>query len=80
LFLVKKIPLSKRKCEVARCCDATASSFVATAQVDVFAHFQAVTAVCGIDCLACQEEFFANNPLEQVQGLRLTQHWFEYFI
>jgi hypothetical protein len=22
-----------------------------------------VTAVCGIDCLACQDEFFVNNPL-----------------
>jgi hypothetical protein len=23
-----------------------------------------VTVVCGIDCLACQEELFVNNPLD----------------
>jgi hypothetical protein len=25
---------------------------------------QNITVVCGIDCLACQDEFFANNPLD----------------
>jgi hypothetical protein len=34
-----------------RCLDATASSFIAKV-------------VCGIDCLACQDDFFVNNPLD----------------
>jgi hypothetical protein len=51
-----------------RCHDATTSSFVAKVQGEVFAYFHAVTVkrnvVCGIDCLACQDEFFMNNPLD----------------
>jgi hypothetical protein len=51
-----------------RCRDATASSFVAKVRGEVFAHFHEVavkvTVVCGIDCLACQDEFFVNNPFE----------------
>jgi hypothetical protein len=42
--------------------------FVAKVRGEVFAHFHAlavnVTVVCGIDCLACQDEFFVNNPLD----------------
>jgi hypothetical protein len=48
----KKIPWLRRKCETVRCCDATASSFVAKIRGENFAHFQAVavkvTEVCGI--------------------------------
>jgi hypothetical protein len=51
-----------------RCRDATASSFVAKIPSEVFAHFHAVavkvTVVCGIDCLACQDEFYMNDPLD----------------
>jgi hypothetical protein len=54
------------KCETVRCRDATASSFVAKVRGKVFSHFQAVAVkvavVCGIDRLACQDEFFANSP------------------
>jgi hypothetical protein len=42
LFLVKN-SLAKKKCETVCCCDATASSFVAKVQSEVFAYFQAVT-------------------------------------
>jgi hypothetical protein len=28
------------------------------------ANFHAVTAVCRIDCLACQDEFLKSNPLD----------------
>jgi hypothetical protein len=67
LFLVKKIPWQQRKCKQACCCDATTSSLVAKLQSKVFAQFHAVavkvTVVCGIDCLACQNELFVNNPL-----------------
>jgi hypothetical protein len=49
------------------CRDATASSLVAKVQGEVLAHFHAVTviitAVCGIDCLACQDEVLVNNSL-----------------
>jgi hypothetical protein len=47
---------------MACCHDAAASSFIAKFQSTVFA--QHITAVCGIDCLACQDEFFVNNPLD----------------
>jgi hypothetical protein len=63
LPLVKN--LVKRKCETMRCRDAAASTFVAKVRGELFAHFHAValkvTAVWGIDCLACQDEFFVNN-------------------
>jgi hypothetical protein len=49
-----------------RCYYATASSFVAKVRGEVFVHFHAVavkvTVMCRIDCLACQDEFFVNNP------------------
>jgi hypothetical protein len=49
-----------------RCRDATARSCVTKVRGKVFAHFHAfdvkVTEVCGIDCLAYQDEFFVNNP------------------
>jgi hypothetical protein len=51
-----------------RCLHATAISFVAKFQGEVFANFRAVavkvTVLCGIDCLACQDEFFVNSPLD----------------
>jgi hypothetical protein len=51
-----------------RCRDETASSFVAKVRREVFTHFQAVavkvTVVYGINRLACQNEFFVNNPLD----------------
>jgi hypothetical protein len=47
------------------CRDATASSFVAKVLGKILAHFHAVTmnitAVCGIDCLTCQDEFFVKT-------------------
>jgi hypothetical protein len=50
------------------CRDATASYFVAKVRGEVFAHFHAVavkvTVVFGIDCMACQDESFVNNPLD----------------
>jgi hypothetical protein len=49
-------------------CDETVSFFVAKVRGEVLAHFHAVTVkvtiVCGIDCLAFRDEFFANNPLD----------------
>jgi hypothetical protein len=63
-----KIPWSRRKHEMVCCRDSTASSFVAKVWGEFFAHFYSVaikvTVVCGIDCLACQDEFFVNNPLD----------------
>jgi hypothetical protein len=47
------------------CHEATASSFVAKVCGEVFAH---VTAVCRIGCLACQNEFFVNNPLDSKEN------------
>jgi hypothetical protein len=55
-------------CETVRCCDAMSSAFVAKVQRDVFAQFHTVaikvTVVSGIDCLACQGEFFINDHLD----------------
>jgi hypothetical protein len=46
-------------------CDETSSSCVTKVRDEVPAHVHAfdikVTEVCGIDCLACQDEFFVNN-------------------
>jgi hypothetical protein len=48
----------KKECETVRRHDATATFFV-------FVHFHAVTvrvtAICRIDCFACQDKFFVNN-------------------
>jgi hypothetical protein len=49
------------------CChDATASSFVAKCQGEVFAHFHAIAVKHHSSMqnwvLACQDEFFMNNP------------------
>jgi hypothetical protein len=50
------------------CDDATAGSFVIKAWVkssNIFTQLpQNATIVCGIDCLACQDEFFENNLLD----------------
>jgi hypothetical protein len=56
--------------------DATASYFVSIVQSEVFAHFHSLTVMCVIDCLACQDEFFVNNPLD-VTG---NDNHFHYFI
>jgi hypothetical protein len=49
------------------CCGATASSFVAKVQGEVFSQFHAITTehqgICGIDCLAFLDQFFVNTPL-----------------
>jgi hypothetical protein len=49
-----------------RCHDATTSSFFDEVRGEVFAHFHShhknVTEICGIDCSACQNEFFMKNP------------------
>jgi hypothetical protein len=69
--------LVKKKCETV-CCVATASSFVTKVRRDVFADFHTVTikrhTVCGIDCLACRDEFFVNNPwmLKKMMSMLLT--------
>jgi hypothetical protein len=70
-----------------RCCDSTASSFFAKIQVEIVAHFQAVavkvTVVCRIDCLACQDELFVNNPLDvkenDEQALDFALTWLTFF-
>jgi hypothetical protein len=68
LFLLKDSPVKKRKFETVGCLDATTSSFVAKVSGEVFSNFHAVTAKrkssTQIDCLACQDEFFVNNPLD----------------
>jgi hypothetical protein len=47
------------------CHDVTASPFVAKVSSHIFMQSpQNVTVVCGIDCLACQNEFFVNNTLD----------------
>jgi hypothetical protein len=47
------------------CRDATDSSFVSKVQGEVFAYLHAVaieiTVLCGIVCLACQDEFFCEQ-------------------
>jgi hypothetical protein len=67
LSLVKN-SLVKRECEMMRCYDATTSSSVTKVWDKVFAHFHAnhhkSHTVCGIECLAYQDEFLANNPLD----------------
>jgi hypothetical protein len=55
------------KCETV-CCYTATGSFVAKVQGEIFSQFDAVSAkvtvVCRIDCLACQDKFFMNNPLK----------------
>jgi hypothetical protein len=67
LFLVKKITGKRGTRETLRSRHGIASSFFAKLLGEVFAHFHAVGVVCtvvwGIDCLACQDESFVNNPL-----------------
>jgi hypothetical protein len=48
------------------CCDATASSFVAKVQGEVFANFRAVVKCQSSmpNSLACQVEFFMNNTVD----------------
>jgi hypothetical protein len=49
-----------------RCHDATVSSFITKVWGEVFTNFDAVTlkitVVFVIDCLACQDKFYVNNP------------------
>jgi hypothetical protein len=57
--------------------DATTSYFVAkfgAQSSHILAQSpQNVTVVCGIDCLACQDEFFMNNPFNaQMMSMLLT--------
>jgi hypothetical protein len=44
------------------------TSLIAKVRGEVFAHVHAVaveiTLECGLDCLACQDKFFVNNPLD----------------
>jgi hypothetical protein len=48
-----------------RCRDAMANSSVTKFRGEVFTHYYAaITVVCGIDCLACQDEFFMGNPID----------------
>jgi hypothetical protein len=42
LFLAKKFTGGKKKCEMVRCCDVTASSFVARVEGEVFTRFHTV--------------------------------------
>jgi hypothetical protein len=42
LFLVKKFPSERMKCETVRCHDATATSFVPKVGIEVFEHFHVV--------------------------------------
>jgi hypothetical protein len=44
---------------------------------EVFAQFHAVTVVCGMDCLTCQNEYFVNNPLDvkEIDSLVIIFHW-----
>jgi hypothetical protein len=68
VFVKKKIHWCKTKCETVRCRGATACSFVAEVRGEVFAHLHAVAVkvavMCGIDWLACQDEFFMNDHLD----------------
>jgi hypothetical protein len=60
--------LLKMKCEMVRCRDATASfsspKFGAKSSHIFTQSPQNVKVVCGIDCLACHNEFFVNNLLD----------------
>jgi hypothetical protein len=51
-----------------QCCDATAISFVTKVWGEVLAHFHTVTikvtVIFEADCLACQDEFFADSPVQ----------------
>jgi hypothetical protein len=65
MHLLINVPWLKRMYETGRCHIARASSFVAKVQEEVFTHFTQslsnVTVVSGVDCFACQDEFFVNN-------------------
>jgi hypothetical protein len=57
-------------CDTVRCLDATASSFVAKVQGEIFAHIEAVAVKRSQWCaelavLSCQDELFAKNPLDE---------------
>jgi hypothetical protein len=53
-----------------RCRDATAISFIANVRGEVFSHLH-IAVVSGIDCLACQDKFFANNPLDVKENVSM---------
>jgi hypothetical protein len=73
----QKFP-GERRSEKVHCHDATSSSFVAKVRSEAFTHFHAVAierhSSCGIDCLACQDELFVNNPLDvkEMMSILLT--------
>jgi hypothetical protein len=54
--------------EIMQCNDAPASSLspeIGVKSKHIFTQSPQNTAVvCGIDCLACQDKFFVNNPLD----------------
>jgi hypothetical protein len=56
----------KTKCEMVRYRDATASSLIAKFRGEIFVPIHAVAVkgqvVCGIDCLASQDELSVNSP------------------
>jgi hypothetical protein len=66
---------------------ATTNSFVAKFRGEVFLRFHAVavnfTAECGIDCLACYDEFFKNNSLgmkeNDAHALHFVLHLYRLF-
>jgi hypothetical protein len=64
--------------EKVHCHDATAHSFASKVWEKVFVHFQSpynVTAGCGTNRLACQDEFFVNNNLDIKQNDEHTLHF-----
>jgi hypothetical protein len=56
--------------ELVRCRDATASSEAKSSHIFMQLPYE-MTAVCGIDCFACQGEFFAKNPLDVKKIMRM---------
>jgi hypothetical protein len=76
-----------KETEMVCCHDSTATSFVNIVQGEVFAYFHAVIVKChcssGVDCLACQYEFFVNNHCDVKENdenaLEFTLHLSCYF-
>jgi hypothetical protein len=76
LFMVKNsLVKNKVRDGALSWCNATASSFGVKVRDEVFTHFQAVavkrTEVCEIGCLACQDGFFVNNPLDVKENMSM---------
>jgi hypothetical protein len=75
-FLVKNSLVKKIKC-VRECVVMQQPVLIQKVQGKVFAHFHSVTVngtmVCRINCLACQDKFFVNNPLDvKMMSMLLT--------